>query len=139
MCKGVGWGGGTGWFGVWAKLSHFQGMTLYMVIHSFFYLLLGVHRQKTGEQRGEIEVLKRQADEESVKLEKRKVVIDQELADILPMVEEAQSAVGSIKPESLSEIRSLRAPPEVIRVILEGVLKLMGILDTSWVSMKRYG
>ncbi|KAJ8027756.1 Cytoplasmic dynein 2 heavy chain 1 [Holothuria leucospilota] len=94
--------------------------------------------EKTGEQRGEIEVLKRQADEESVKLEKRKVVIDQELADILPMVEEAQSAVGSIKPESLSEIRSLRAPPEVIRVILEGVLKLMGILDTSWVSMKSF-
>lgn len=100
--------------------------------------MLGVNQQKTGEQRGEIEVLKRQADEESVKLEKRKVVIDQELADILPMVKEAQSAVGSIKPESLSEIRSLRAPPEVIRVILEGVLKLMGILDTSWVSMKRY-
>lgn len=64
-------------------------------------------------------------------------MIDQELADILPMVEEAKSAVGSIRTDSLSEIRSLRAPPEVIRVILEGVLKLMGILDTSWVSMKR--
>ncbi|XP_071846316.1 cytoplasmic dynein 2 heavy chain 1-like isoform X2 [Apostichopus japonicus] len=94
--------------------------------------------EKTGEQRGEIEVLKKQADEESTKLEKRKVVIDQELADILPMVEEAKSAVGSIRTDSLSEIRSLRAPPEVIRVILEGVLKLMGILDTSWVSMKSF-
>ena len=34
--------------------------------------------------------------------------------------------------------RSLRAPPEVIRDILEGVLGLMGIQDTSWNSMKNF-
>lgn len=55
-----------------------------------------------------------------------------------PLVYEAKLAVGNIKPESLSEIRSLRMPPDVIRDILEGVLRLMGIFDTSWVSMKRY-
>jgi dynein heavy chain 2 len=54
-----------------------------------------------------------------------------------PLVNEAKLAVGNIKPESLSEIRSLRMPPDVIRDILEGVLRLMGIFDTSWVSMKR--
>lgn len=48
----------------------------------------------------------------------------------------ARAAVGDIKPESLSEIRSLRAPPDTIRDILEGVLRLMGIQDTSWNSMK---
>ena len=47
-------------------------------------------------------------------------------------------AVGSIKTETLGEIRSLRAPPVVIRDILEGVLTIMGIFDTSWVSMKRF-
>ena len=50
---------------------------------------------------------------------------------------EAQKAVGSIKNETLGEIRALRAPPNTIRDILEGVLRLMGIFDTSWVSMKR--
>lgn len=55
----------------------------------------------------------------------------------LGIFQEARSAVGNIKTESLSEIRSLRAPPDVIRDILEGVLMLMGIYDTSWVSMKR--
>lgn len=54
-----------------------------------------------------------------------------------PLVNEAKLAVGNIKPESLSEIRSLRMPPDIIRDILEGVLRLMGIFDTSWVSMKR--
>lgn len=52
-------------------------------------------------------------------------------------MDEAKHAVGNIKPEALSEIRSLRMPPDVIRDILEGVLRLMGIFDTSWVSMKR--
>ena len=93
--------------------------------------------QNAGEQRREIEILKQQADEENVKLEKRKKVIDAELAEIEPQVEAAKMAVGNIKSESLSEIRSLRAPPTVIRDILEGVLSLMGIFDTSWVSMKR--
>lgn len=55
-----------------------------------------------------------------------------------PLVDEAKQAVGNIKPESLSEIRSLRMPPDVIRDILEGVLRVMGIFDTSWVSMKRW-
>lgn len=53
-------------------------------------------------------------------------------------MEEARAAVGDIKPEALSEIRSLRAPPKVIRDILEGVLRLMGIQDTSWNSMKTF-
>ena len=85
-----------------------------------------------------MEVLKKQAGEENKKLDKRKVEIDAELSEVGPLVEEAKKAVGGIKSESLGEIRSLRAPPDVIRDILEGVLRLMGIFDTSWVSMKRW-
>lgn len=55
-----------------------------------------------------------------------------------PLIKEAGAAVGNIKTESLSEIRSLRAPPDIIRDILEGVLRLMGIQDTSWNSMKTF-
>ena len=86
-----------------------------------------------------MEVLKQKLSEESLKLEQRKKAIDIELSEIEPAVREAQQAVGNIKSESLSEIRSLRAPPDVIRDILEGVLRLMGIYDTSWNSMKRCG
>ena len=84
-----------------------------------------------------MEVLQQQAAEENKKLEKRKKEIDKELSEIEPLVKEAKQAVGNIKSETLGEIRSLRAPPSVIRDILEGVLSLMGILDTSWVTMKR--
>ena len=85
-----------------------------------------------------MEVLKQKQGEEAIKLEKRKKAIDIELSDIEPLIREAKDAVGNIKPDSLSEIRSLRMPPDVIRDILEAVLRLMGIFDTSWVSMKRY-
>lgn len=68
----------------------------------------------------------------------RKKVIEEELAEIEPLVSEARAAVSDIRNEALAEIRSLRAPPETIRDILEGVLRLMGILDTSWTSMKMF-
>ncbi|KAG5876642.1 hypothetical protein JTB14_012987 [Gonioctena quinquepunctata] len=86
----------------------------------------------------EMESLKIKTQEENTQLVKRKKEIETELAEVEPLIEEARSAVGNIKAESLSEIRSLRAPPEIIRDILEGVLKLMGIQDTSWNSMKTF-
>jgi dynein heavy chain 2 len=54
------------------------------------------------------------------------------MEEIKPLVEEAKQAVGNIKASTLSEIRSLRAPPDVIRDVLEGVLCLMGTQDLSW-------
>lgn len=84
-----------------------------------------------------MEQLKQQASVENKNLEVRKREIEAELSEIEPFVNKARKAVGSIQSESLSEIRSLRVPPDVIRIILEAVLRLMGIYDTSWISMKR--
>ncbi|GFR12638.1 cytoplasmic dynein 2 heavy chain 1 [Trichonephila clavata] len=100
--------------------------------------LITTSMSNTGDQKIELEKLKTKIEEENIKLSKRKKDIDLELKEIEPIVQEAKSAVGNIKSESLSEIRSLRAPPDVIRDILEGVLRLMGIFDTSWVSMKSF-
>ncbi|XP_015834463.1 cytoplasmic dynein 2 heavy chain 1 [Tribolium castaneum] len=86
----------------------------------------------------EMEVLKHKTEEENKQLMVRKKEIELELAEVEPLIQEARSAVGNIKSEALSEIRSLRAPPDVIRDILEGVLRLMGIQDTSWNSMKTF-
>ena len=97
-----------------------------------------VSMQKATEQKNEMEVLKVQQSEERVKLEKRKKAIDIELSEVEPLIQEAKQAVGNIKPETLSEIRALRAPPDVIRDILEGVLRIMGVFDTSWGSMRSF-
>ncbi len=89
-------------------------------------------------QKVEMEDLKTRTLQEEKSLNVRKKEIEQELAEVQPLVEEAKKAVGNIKTSTLSEVRSLRMPPEVIRDILEGVLCLMGIQDTSWNSMKNF-
>ncbi|KAH8074196.1 dynein light chain binding protein [Aureococcus anophagefferens] len=43
-----------------------------------------------------------------------------------------------IKAEHLNEIRSLKMPPEPIADVLGAVLKLLGISDVSWTSMKKF-
>lgn len=90
------------------------------------------------DQRSDLLSLKQKTQESSETLMQRKQAIELELKDVEPILKEASLAVGQIKSEALSEIRSLRAPPEIIRDILEGVLRLMGIRDTSWNSMKSF-
>ena len=97
-----------------------------------------VSMQNATEQKSEMEVVKSQQSTERMKLEKRKKAIDIELSEIEPLITAAKKAVGNIRPETLSEIRALRAPPDTIRDILEGVLRIMGVYDTSWGSMRSF-
>lgn len=64
--------------------------------------------------------------------------IEVELGKVEPLVEQASQAVAGIEQSALAEVRSLRAPPAPVRDVLEGVLRLMGIRDTSWNSMKTF-
>ncbi|BES90289.1 heavy chain [Nesidiocoris tenuis] len=93
---------------------------------------------RANSSKNDMEKLKSDAVNKNSALAARKLEIDKELESITPLVEAAQQAVGNIKPEALTEIRSLRVPPKIIRDILEAVLCLMGILDTSWSSMKSF-
>ncbi|XP_015119188.1 cytoplasmic dynein 2 heavy chain 1 [Diachasma alloeum] len=94
-------------------------------------------RGATG-QRGEMSTLKADTEKESIDLAKRKAVIERELGKVEPLVEAAAQAVAGIGADALAEVRSLRAPPAAVRDVLEGVLRLMGIRDTSWNSMKTF-
>uniref|UniRef100_A0A158R4I4 Cytoplasmic dynein 2 heavy chain 1 n=1 Tax=Syphacia muris TaxID=451379 RepID=A0A158R4I4_9BILA len=102
--------------------------------------LKAISESMTGakSQRDDIEQLKAAAEVENAKIEKQKDLIEEQLREVEPLLQEAREAVGSIKSESLSEIRSLRAPPETIRDILQAVLLFMGILDTSWEAMRKF-
>lgn len=94
--------------------------------------------KNANDQKTDMMKLKSKTEENGEILKQRKLEIEQELSLVEPLLKEASAAVGSIKTEALFEIRSLRAPPEAIRDILEGVLRLMGIRDTSWNSMKSF-
>jgi dynein heavy chain 2 len=64
--------------------------------------------------------------------------VEEELKGVQPLIESAKRAVRNLKSENLNEVRSLKAPPEAIRNVLEAVLRVMGQSDTSWNSMKRF-
>uniref|UniRef100_A0A1A9WMF7 Cytoplasmic dynein 2 heavy chain 1 n=1 Tax=Glossina brevipalpis TaxID=37001 RepID=A0A1A9WMF7_9MUSC len=100
--------------------------------------MISATMRNANEQKSSMLELKQQTQVSSEKLKERQKEIRDELAEVEPILAEASAAVGQIKSEALSEIRSLRAPPDAIRDILEGVLRLMGIRDTSWNSMKTF-
>lgn len=100
--------------------------------------LISSTMRSASDQKTDMLELRKATEESSVKLQERTKAIAVQLREVEPLLKEARAAVGQIKSEALSEIRSLRAPPEVIRDILEGVLRIMGIRDTSWNSMKSF-
>nr|XP_026491806.1 cytoplasmic dynein 2 heavy chain 1 [Vanessa tameamea] len=99
---------------------------------------IGATVRATTDKKEEMYQLKKNIELENEKLQIQKKEIEEELASVEPVIAAARAAVGDIKAESLSEVRSLRAPPDVVRDVLEGVLRLMGIADTSWHSMKNF-
>jgi dynein heavy chain 2 len=89
-------------------------------------------------RRGEVEVLKKDLAENKKETQERKGAIEQELGEIQPVLDAAKEAVGGITSDNLNEIRSLKMPPEPIADVLGAVLMLLGIHDTSWLSMKKF-
>ncbi|KFD50374.1 hypothetical protein M513_08756 [Trichuris suis] len=114
-------------------------------------LLIGKQKQADGmleeitasitaanNQKSNMEALKRKREEENQLLEEQRNAIEAKLSKIEPLIKQAKDDVQAIRADSLSEIRSLRAPPETIRDILEAVLLFMGIYDCSWASMRTF-
>lgn len=94
--------------------------------------------ESANARKAEVEKLSRKLAEDEVEIQRRKGGVEAELADVQPQIDAARAAVGSIKKEHLSEIKSMKAPPDAIRDVLEAVMKLMGIKDTTWSAMRNF-
>ncbi|KPI89860.1 putative dynein heavy chain [Leptomonas seymouri] len=94
--------------------------------------------QESQEQRDEAATLEEQLKSEQKDIATNRSKVEEELSSIKPMMEAARDAVSAIRSEQLNEIRSLPSPPEAIRVVLEGVLALLGVNDVSWQSMRQF-
>jgi dynein heavy chain 2 len=90
------------------------------------------------DRRREVEEVKKEVTIAEAETQTRKTDIEAELAQITPILESAQQAVGSMRSEHLNEIRTLPAPPEAIADVLSAVLMLLGVHDHSWLSMKKF-
>lgn len=64
---------------------------------------------------------------QSAETMEHKASIEAKLSTIAPVLESAKQAVGSISASHLTELRSLKMPPEPIHDVLYAVLMLLGI------------
>jgi dynein heavy chain 2 len=89
-------------------------------------------------RRKDVKILSEKLATEEGKLTGQKEEIENELAEVKPLLLQAKKAVDGIKPAHLNEIKSLKTPPEAIADVLSGVLTLLGQKDLSWKAMKNF-
>lgn len=99
---------------------------------------INVALEKKADRKQEAEKLKKQCLEDEEVIKERKVLIEDELVDIMPEVEAAKELVGELKQDNLFEIKSFKVPPDPVHDVLGAVLLLMGVKDTTWGNMKKF-
>ncbi|RHY37518.1 hypothetical protein DYB25_000117 [Aphanomyces astaci] len=76
---------------------------------------------KEGEQ---VSHIKSKCEEDAVRIGAEKAACENDLAKAKPFVEEAETAIDSIKPAHIGEIKKLAKPADIIRLVFDGVLIL---------------
>ena len=93
--------------------------------------------QREAEQRKSAS-LKIQAhlDKQEEEVAKRKEIVNADLAMAEPAVKDAAEAVGNIKRQHLTEVRSMGNPPAGVKLALEAVCTLLGHKVDSWKTIQ---
>ncbi len=96
------------------------------------------HMTVVADRQREAASLKSHLEQEEKKLEGRKLQIEAELKDILPILQAAERAVGTIQRDNINEIRAYKMPPAQISHVLGAVLTLKGVQDLTWNNMRKF-
>ena len=99
---------------------------------------INIALEKKADRKQEAEKLRSKCLEDEEVIKERKVLIEDELVDIMPEVEAAREKVGELKTDNLNEIKAFRIPPDPVHDVLGAVLFLMGVRDTTWGNMKKF-
>eukprot|EP00762_Andalucia_godoyi_P006467 ANDGO_02875.mRNA.1 Cytoplasmic dynein 2 heavy chain 1 len=94
--------------------------------------------ETASKEKSAAEKLRVRLEKDEQVISKNKKDMEAQLAEVMPMVEAAKSSVSSISSSQLAEIGSMAMPPPAVRDVLEAVLRLMGIQDTSWNAMRKF-
>jgi dynein heavy chain 1 len=89
--------------------------------------------QTEAEQKksGSVEI-QAQLAKDKVEIQKRRAVVENDLAAAEPAVIEAQKSVQNIKKQHLTEVRSMQNPPAGVKLALEAVCTILGHKVDSW-------
>lgn len=69
-------------------------------------------------------------------IEAKKTTVLNDLSKVEPAVEEAKSAVKSIRKQHLVEMRALNNPPRLVKVTLESICTLLGEPNSDWKQIR---
>ena len=69
-------------------------------------------------------------------IEAKKKTVLSDLSKVEPAVEEAKSAVKSIRKQHLVEMRALNNPPRLVKVTLESICTLLGEPNSDWKQIR---
>ena len=93
--------------------------------------------QREAEQRKTASLeIQASLDRQEEEVAKRKEVVNADLAKAEPAVLDAQEAVGNIKRQHLTEVRSMGNPPQGVRLALNSVCTLLGHRIDDWKSIQ---
>lgn len=93
--------------------------------------------QREAEQRKTASLeIQASLDRQEEEVAKRKEVVNADLAKAEPAVLDAQEAVGNIKRQHLTEVRSMGNPPQGVRLALNSVCTLLGHKIDDWKSIQ---
>ncbi|KAI6221986.1 Dynein heavy chain, cytoplasmic [Aphelenchoides besseyi] len=97
------------------------------------------NQNKAQDEKTLSEKVRTELEADVAQLEKKKQEVSAELAQVEPAVEDAKQAVKGIKKQQLSEIRSMAAPPDIVKIALEAVCTLLGEDPSSidWASIRK--
>lgn len=56
----------------------------------------------------------------------KKHSVEEELAEVQPLIEEAKKSVSNISSSNLNELASLPKPPDAVRIVLKVVVRIFG-------------
>lgn len=82
---------------------------------------LEIESAKAQKKSEEVQVVKEQCDEERTKISFERAEADKDLAQALPYLEKAKMAANSIQPKDITELKGLKQPAEICRLILDAV------------------
>ena len=93
--------------------------------------------QREAEQRKSASLkIQSHLDKQEEEVAKRKEVVNADLARAEPAVVDAKEAVGNIKRQHLTEVRSMGNPPAGVKLALEAVCTLLGHKIDSWKTIQ---
>ncbi|TXT09077.1 hypothetical protein VHUM_02551 [Vanrija humicola] len=75
-------------------------------------------------------------EEQDAYIQQRSQIVKEDLAQAEPAVLEAQVAVGNIKKQHLSEVRSMANPPEAVKLAMESACSVLGHQVDSWKNVQ---